>query len=322
MEKYQIYDILSGKQFNAINRNLYGDNENYILIKLTNEKENHNGFQFKDGLNVDSIKFYPHELCRPGGIYFIFTKNARKWISYGDKTMTFYRQVIIPDDSKVYIENGKFKTDKLFLNQRQNILNLNFNFIKHNPKLLKYIKHQTEEICIEAIRKNWRVFPYIKNKTDNVCLEAVKQNGAIIEYIENKTDEICYIAIKEFGYALKYATKQTNELCLMAVKQNGYALEHVMNQTEEICLAAVKKDGCALQCVKKQTEKICLAAVRNDGYALQYVKQQTKEICLEAVKQNRDSLQYVKNPNRKNMFGLKVFKTSHFVRKTTKQNNF
>ena len=54
---------LTGSQFNE----LYKDQK---FVKLTNENECHNNFQYKDGLNVDTIKFNPTGLCQPGGLYF------------------------------------------------------------------------------------------------------------------------------------------------------------------------------------------------------------------------------------------------------------
>ena len=38
--------------------------------KITNKEENHNGFQYKDGLNIDTIEFDPNGSCRPGGLYY------------------------------------------------------------------------------------------------------------------------------------------------------------------------------------------------------------------------------------------------------------
>ncbi len=55
--------LLSGKRFNE----LYKE----IMIKSTNYCENHNGFQFETGLNIDHLPFYAIEECKAGGIYFL-----------------------------------------------------------------------------------------------------------------------------------------------------------------------------------------------------------------------------------------------------------
>ncbi len=61
------------------------------MIKLTNRLENHNGFQFKTGLNVDFIPFNPKVECQPGGIYFCSIENIFKWLNYSNSEMIYYR---------------------------------------------------------------------------------------------------------------------------------------------------------------------------------------------------------------------------------------
>ena len=87
--------ILTGKEFN----------EKYTgvqFVKLTNQEENHNEFQFKDGLNVDNIPFNTEKECSAGGIYFCRFDNFTYYINYGYKNMYYIRNVIIPDDARVY----------------------------------------------------------------------------------------------------------------------------------------------------------------------------------------------------------------------------
>ena len=56
--------VLSGKKFNR-------KFPRRQFIKLTNYDERHNGYQFKDGLNVNTEPFNPSGSCRYGGIYFV-----------------------------------------------------------------------------------------------------------------------------------------------------------------------------------------------------------------------------------------------------------
>ena len=55
--------VYSGKEFNDITKDRK-------LVKLTVEGENHNGFQFKTGLNIDNKPFNPNGSCKAGGLYF------------------------------------------------------------------------------------------------------------------------------------------------------------------------------------------------------------------------------------------------------------
>ena len=174
------------------------------FIKLTNKLENHNGYQFQTGLNVDSIPFNPSGQCQPGGIYFCLSEKMLVWLNYALNQMVYARLVTIPDDAQIYIEGNKFKADKIILSERQEIGNL----------------EEWKDVCY--------------------CLEAVRRNGFALEYVRKQTPEICLAAVKEGGLALQYVLQHTQEICLVAVKRNGYALRYVLEQTPEVCLAAVK----------------------------------------------------------------------------------
>ena len=89
---------------------------NTDFYKLTNEDENHNRFQFKDGLNIDFNTFNPTGSCSKGGLYFTEYDKISLWINYNFQNMKYIRKVEILDDSKVYIEENKFKADKFILN--------------------------------------------------------------------------------------------------------------------------------------------------------------------------------------------------------------
>src|SRR5579872_6169715 len=104
--------IFTGSQFNKIFKGVK-------FVKLTNANEIHNSYQFKDGLNIDNIPFKPIGECEPGGIYFIIDSEIKKWIYYSQQVMTHVRIVNIPNSAKVYVEDGKFKADKLILGEKK-----------------------------------------------------------------------------------------------------------------------------------------------------------------------------------------------------------
>ena len=87
--------------------------------KITNESENHNGMQYKTGLNVDILDFNPGGDCTSGGIYFA-SKDILAFLSYG----VWIREVTIPEDEEVY-ENPnipkKYKAHRVILGERRRI---------------------------------------------------------------------------------------------------------------------------------------------------------------------------------------------------------
>jgi hypothetical protein len=243
--------LLSGKVFNKKFAGIR-------FVKLTNKKENHNGFQFKTGLNIDTIKFNPRGQCRSGGIYFCELDKIGLWVIYGRDIFDCqfcvnYRKVTIPDDAQVYVEKNKFKTNKIILGEKESIW---------------------DDIIL--------------------CELVVSHNGNNLYYVKNQTDRICELAVSQNGMALEYVKKQTDRICELAVRQNGWAIYYVKNKTNKLCELAVTQDGTALIWIKDQTEKICELAVMQNGMALQYVKDQTEKICKLAVNQNKSAKTYSK----------------------------
>jgi hypothetical protein len=265
--------ILTGSEFKA-------KYPNTKFYKLTNKSENHNGFQFIDGINIDTQKFNPSCTCSKGGLYFTELNKIAKWISYGEQNMKYIREVKILDDSQICIEENKFKTNK---------------FILHPKVLLEEFEQWNNfEFCKLAVQQNGYALKYVKNQTDEICNLAVIQNPYTVYYVKDQTEEICKLAVQQNGIALRHVKEKTEEICKLAVQQNGEALKYVKNQTEDICKIAVQQNGEALKYVKNQTEYICKIAVQQNGSALYYVKDQTEEICKMAVQKNSEELKYVK----------------------------
>lgn len=110
-----IGNTYTGKQFNEMGRGPF--------CKVTNEFENHHGFQYKTGLNIDTEDFNPSGECQSGGLYFTDFRNVQIWIDH--KFGIFVREILIPDDARVYIESDiKCKADKIVLGRKWNIKDL------------------------------------------------------------------------------------------------------------------------------------------------------------------------------------------------------
>jgi hypothetical protein len=137
-----------------------------IFVKLTNENENHNGYQFNTGLNTDTQNFDPTGECKKGGIYFCEDNKIGMWLHYNKTLCVNYRQVNIPDDAKVYIESNKFKTDKIILLEKQEIWT-------------------DEKRCKMAVTQDWRTLEYVEVQTDEICKIAIKQDFSATRYMRH-----------------------------------------------------------------------------------------------------------------------------------------
>jgi hypothetical protein len=262
----------------------------------------HHDFKYKEGLNVDTKPFQPKGSCEPGGLYYTSLEHLALWFN---EEWSLIADVTVPADARVYAEpcGTKWKADRIELSNIrpvvQFLLGLDVDqriaIMLIDPYSLKFMP-QTEEICLEAVRRNGLLLKYVRQQTDAICLAAVQTTGLALYWVRNRTPALCLVAVQNDSYALQYVPEQTEALRLIAVQRNGHALRLMENQSEAVCLAAVQQDGTALCWVREQTEAICLAAVRRNGFALAYVHNQTEAICRAAVAQSPGARCYIKIP--------------------------
>jgi hypothetical protein len=65
---------------------------NKLFFKITNAKENHNGFQYVDGLNILDKEFQEEGSCVEGGLYFTDVQHIFDFLDYG----IYLREIILP----------------------------------------------------------------------------------------------------------------------------------------------------------------------------------------------------------------------------------
>ena len=230
MDKY-IGKTLKGKEF----IDLFPEMSDK-LAKLTNYEENHNGYIFKTGLNIDTKKFDADKKCGYG-IYFTDIYNMILWMSYMRKKVTkflnifrweneyedkmiFYRKVTLPLDCNICIESrDKFKADKIILGERMRIEDLDFwkdeNFClrcveKHNTQIIMmYIRNYSDKVNLALVKKDPFILNDLINRkhmeiSEEIQLEAVKRNGLVIGYIKNPSEEVQLEALKQNPTSIKY----------------------------------------------------------------------------------------------------------------------
>jgi hypothetical protein len=229
--QYYMHNEISGEMFCTIFPNL-----SKRLVKLTNLWECHNGFRFKTGLNEDTIPFDPTDECKKGGIYFTDIGNIARWLEYSNEIMKYCRTVTLPSDCRVYIEDGKFKADKMILGERVDISDLPY--------------WSDNNYCLNAVRKDIKSLIYIRDINHDIQIEAVRNNRDAIRYLFvkkiNISKEIKIEVVKRHPLAilclLDYQIDIPKEVQLEAVKHNwdviGFLLQHKINVSDEVRLAA------------------------------------------------------------------------------------
>ena len=102
-----------------------GENKDQIYFKITNEKENHNGYQYKDGLNILDKPFEKTGSCVRGGLYFTDAQNIHKFYHYG----TNLRIIKLPIDDPEFKmvkdpANDKWRANKIILCEKYSLNDL------------------------------------------------------------------------------------------------------------------------------------------------------------------------------------------------------
>ena len=209
LDKLSLHTEYSGFEFNKVYKNTK-------LYKFLNNDLKHYDFEYKLGLNIDTEQFNPMNKCSKGGLYFCEeSDNYMHCTSYGSKLAL----IEIPNDARVYIEDHKFKADRLIIKKIIDFKNIDDKFwidiVPKNGWALKYVKKQNEEICILAVQQNGRILEHVKEQTDKICESAVKQTSSAFLFVKNHTDEICKITVQHDDATIVYPTnKQTPYICV------------------------------------------------------------------------------------------------------------
>jgi hypothetical protein len=90
-----------------------------MYYKITNEQENHNEFQYKTGLNTDTVPWSPAGSCKPGGLYFCEIQHVLEFLNYG----VWLREVTLPEGEEIYKDPGgnKYKAHQIILGRRRDL---------------------------------------------------------------------------------------------------------------------------------------------------------------------------------------------------------
>ena len=201
-----------------------------MYFKILNTKMNHHGFQYKEGLNIDTVPFNPKGDCEPGGLYFTDEEHIIDYLSFG----TLIANVEIPFDAQIYKNGTSWKADKIIISNIRPITE--FELSLSPSELIKYIGQY--DFMLQFVKE--------KDQTPELCLLSVMQNGYNIKFVKKQTPELCFTAINQNGFAIKYVREQTPELCLLAVKQSFRTLQYIRERTPELCLEALKQNSLAL----------------------------------------------------------------------------
>lgn len=181
------------------------------FYKLLADDLVHNWFTYKEGLNVDLLKFNPSGQCQPGGLYFTQLRYLDLW---SNKHWTKIAAVTLPPDAQLYPEpcGTKWKADRLvlsdirplheFLAELDETSLLEMLSGHHSLKtqfLIRHIRAPSEAVCCAAIQLNVRALKYIEEPSTAVLKYAVALDYRALHWVpwHLETDELCKLAIEQ-----------------------------------------------------------------------------------------------------------------------------
>jgi ankyrin repeat protein len=160
-------------------------------FKIFNRNDNHNNFQFQNGLNIDSHDFNPNPNleCVPGGLYFSNENNILGFINYGN----FIREVELPADEKNIVHfKDKSRAKSLFLHPKKDLRKLetwlwlkqkNVNLNADDDFALRYAAANGHlEVCQFLVKNGANV-----NEMEDQALRWAAEKGhfEVVEYLES-----------------------------------------------------------------------------------------------------------------------------------------
>ena len=91
---------------------------------------------------------------------------------------------------------------------------IQLDIIKITPKYLQFVKEQTPEICLAAVKNHEMALKFVKKQTVDICLAAVQHNGSCLRFVHNQTKEICSAAVQNNNKAMRFVCD--SEMALIA----------------------------------------------------------------------------------------------------------
>ena len=142
-----------GKVFTGFEfKQIYGND----FYKIFTNDLLHSDYQCVNGINISSQTLNDDGTYTNNGIYFIETKKIPLWIG-NNPEKKYIVKVDVLDDSQIYVENDKFKTDKFSID------------LSTKCEIKDFSYWNNSDFCKLAVQQNGLALCYVKNPTEEIC---------------------------------------------------------------------------------------------------------------------------------------------------------
>lgn len=202
-----------------------------------------------------------------------------------------------------YIEAG-ILSDEMY----KELLDMNLNAFEYIPKHLL-----TDDLLLSLARKKGCILQYIKNQTPELCLEAVKNDCYALQYVKRKTKKLCMIAFKQDKNTIQLFPKKflSEKLIMEAFKNNPSIVLAIPEEfvTEDMLIRLINQKPLILMKLNKRriTASMCTTALKcieSHGYrdsSTKYTRYELYRFVLEL-----DSIKYSTEKDIQNL--IKILK--------------
>lgn len=189
--------------------------ESKKFYKLTTEDNRHNGFEYKEGLNI-CPDWDPDATCSMG-LYFTDSENWYNWVQYNDKKMFWIWDCEPLNGEFVRESRGKYKAAKIILTNRRTIkeylqsIGTPYDIVKIHPQFIKYIDNPSDELIQHLIIDNknhldkvYSLMMFIKSPSQEIQEAVLSKYGpAAFQYIQNPSEETRNMYNQQIDYLSK-----------------------------------------------------------------------------------------------------------------------
>lgn len=203
---------------------------NIEYFKITNETENHHGFQYKDGLNVLDRPFEASGRCVKGGLYFTTRSYIDKYYLYGINI----RRIILPRSEPGFQmvldpDGDKWRANKIIFGEKYDLLDpLTYQILNLDITKNKYfVDFASKYGRIDSL--NWWLESKLNlHYSDNAMIYASMCNKIIVldwwlkqsKNLDNPLD------LKYTGFAIDLARFHKNEDVLLWWINSGIKIKN------------------------------------------------------------------------------------------------
>ena len=237
------------------------------LVRIIHPGKTHNRYEWHEGVNVDPLPFNPNGDCNPGGLYYTTPEWVLKYRHKSKELDDHYiGQIQLDADEDVWQERTcsfrwfqyfyKWKAHTVTLVNMTKISDLSdaeyYNLIGHRvlkkspepydklkqheqwlflisckPKALKYVRHQTQEICLTAVNFKRSTIKHVEARYLPQCLAIILRDGHFTPRVFQSVSVIRAI-LTEDGMRLSQIPSdiKTQEMVDIAVANNPEAARY------------------------------------------------------------------------------------------------